>query len=125
MTNDERLKLAHNILSSDLALESDLVLLDLAQGKEVTEREKNLAHLVSALYKVIHPAFGCQHGDWDKVSESNLVVTCLSVDCPERRSTCCNAISEAVSGDEGTGYFACSVCKKEYVGGECNAQTLN
>ena len=87
MTNDERLKLAHNILSSDLALESDLVLLYLAQGKEVTEREKNLAHLVSALYKVILPAYGCEHKDWDEINVSNLVVTCTSIDCKERRST--------------------------------------
>lgn len=46
---------------------------------------------------------------------------CTSSLCPERKSICCNAISKAVSGDEGTGYFACSSCGKEYIGGECTA----
>lgn len=46
---------------------------------------------------------------------------CLSLDCPERRSVCCSALSEAVSGDEGTGYFRCKSCHKEFIGGECNA----
>ena len=49
------------------------------------------------------------------------IMTCLSIDCPERKSVCCGAISMNVSGDEGTGHFACSKCGKEFIGGKCNA----
>ena len=52
---------------------------------------------------------------------SNAHITCLSIDCPERRSVCCNALPEAVSGDEGTGYFRCKSCKNEFIGGKCKA----
>ena len=47
--------------------------------------------------------------------------TCTNLNCPERKSTCCGAISEASIADEGTGCFVCSNCKKEYIGGECTA----
>lgn len=46
---------------------------------------------------------------------------CTSIDCPERRSLCCNAKSELYNADEGTNFFMCSKCKHEYVGGECTA----
>lgn len=49
------------------------------------------------------------------------IKTCLSIDCPERKSICCGAISQAVSGEEGTGHFECSACGKEYIGGKCTA----
>lgn len=49
------------------------------------------------------------------------VRVCTSIDCPERRSICCGAKPEAVSGNEGTGYYRCQACHKEYIGGECNA----
>lgn len=49
------------------------------------------------------------------------VVTCLSLNCPERLSLCCKAISKAVIADEGTGYYACSECNREFISGECNA----
>lgn len=55
------------------------------------------------------------------MKKSKIGVTCLSIDCPERKSLCCGAISEASIADEGTGCFVCSKCKKEYIGGECNA----
>ena len=48
-------------------------------------------------------------------------LTCLSIDCPERKSICCGAISKAVSGDEGTGYYVCSKCSNEYIGGKCTS----
>ncbi len=48
-------------------------------------------------------------------------LTCLSVDCPERKSICCGAISETSIADEGTGCFLCSKCKKEFLGGKCTA----
>ena len=47
---------------------------------------------------------------------SNTIRTCLSIDCPERKSICCRAYSEAMD-DEGN--FGCAKCKKEFVGGEC------
>lgn len=52
--------------------------------------------------------------------KSKPVRVCTSIDCPERRSVCCGALPEAVSGDEGTGYYRCQGCHKEYIGGECN-----
>ena len=53
-----------------------------------------------------------------------VIKTCLSVNCPERKSICCGAISKSVSGDEGTGYYACSKCGREYIGGKCNAKEV-
>src|SRR5258708_10832630 len=50
------------------------------------------------------------------------MITCLSLDCKERKSICCGAISKNVSGDEGTGYFACSSCGNEFISGECEAK---
>lgn len=44
-------------------------------------------------------------------------LSCLGIDCPERKSLCCGAGSE--EGSNGI-RFVCSECKKEYVGGECN-----
>lgn len=122
LTPDERLKAANDILNTDDAFESDSVVIDMANGRDVSQREYRLAKVVSSLYKIIHPAFGCGHRDWDDENENRTVAACLSIDCPERLSVCCNAISEAISGDEGTGYFACSSCKAEYIGGECNVR---
>ena len=48
-----------------------------------------------------------------------IIKTCLGKDCPERKSICCGASAKAISGDEGTGYYACSKCGKEYIGGKC------
>ena len=44
--------------------------------------------------------------------------TCTNINCPERKSVCCDAISEASTA---VGYFNCSKCGKEYIGGECTA----
>ena len=42
--------------------------------------------------------------------------TCLSTECPERKSVCCGAISMNVNDE-----FVCSECKLPYVGGKCTA----
>lgn len=55
---------------------------------------------------------------------SKIVMTCVSVDCPERKSVCCKANSKAATGDEGTGHFECSACGKEFRGGRCNAYKI-
>lgn len=52
---------------------------------------------------------------------TNPELHCLSLSCPERFSVCCYSISEAVTGNEGTGYFRCSMCKKEFIGHKCIA----
>ena len=68
----------------------------------------------------------CANSDHDEHCTpltSDIHITCLSMDCPERKSICCGAISKAVSGDEGTGYFACSSCDKEFIGGKCKTAT--
>ena len=49
------------------------------------------------------------------------IKSCTGIDCPERFSKCCGAPSTAISGDEGTGYFICKKCFKEFVGGACTA----
>lgn len=46
---------------------------------------------------------------------------CLSLSCPERRSLCCGEGGEAVIADEGTAYYECKGCRKEFIGGACNA----
>lgn len=46
---------------------------------------------------------------------------CLGLNCPERKSICCGAGCEAVSGDEGTGHYQCKKCHGEFIGGKCTA----
>src|SRR3990167_620684 len=50
---------------------------------------------------------------------SKLIKSCTGSDCPERRSVCCGAGSEASIADEGTGCFVCTKCKREFIGGRC------
>lgn len=45
--------------------------------------------------------------------------SCTGIDCPERTSICCGADSNQIA--EGTGYFTCAKCGKEFKGGECTA----
>lgn len=54
-------------------------------------------------------------------------IHCTSIDCPERRSVCCKAKPKAFHSDEGTGYYRCSACGAEYIGGKCFAggQTMD
>ena len=66
MTSAHRLDRANMLLQSDAGAESDCVLLDIAEGKDVTEREKTLSTLVSRLYRLIHPPFcASKHEDWE------------------------------------------------------------
>ncbi|MFA6006914.1 MAG: hypothetical protein WC764_04305 [Candidatus Paceibacterota bacterium] len=76
MNNLERLELASHILSSDASFEADCVGLDEAQGRAVTEREKQLAWVVDRLYMLIHPAFSCKHPDWDEENERRYKEIC-------------------------------------------------
>ena len=70
MNDEQRLKLISHLVESDAGFESDCVMVDVAQGMEVSEREKTLAELVGAVYKVIHPRFSsCKHEDWELKSE--------------------------------------------------------
>lgn len=73
MTPSHRLILAHTILSSDAAFESDCVELDVIQGRPVTEREKVLASVISKLYRLIHPPHcAAGHEDWEGKNEKLL-----------------------------------------------------
>lgn len=51
---------------------------------------------------------------------SKLQRTCAGLNCPERRSVCCNAKPTEQATKNG-GYFICSKCRKQYQGGECTA----
>ena len=68
MNNDDRLRIAHAILSTDSASISDDVQMDKLNGRPVTIREQTMASVLSSLYRLIHPAFGCTHEDWDEES---------------------------------------------------------
>lgn len=43
-------------------------------------------------------------------------VTCLSIDCPERKSLCCGALSIWNRSK-----FVCGSCGKKFVRGDCSA----
>jgi hypothetical protein len=49
-------------------------------------------------------------------------ITCLSIDCPERNSICCNAGS-VIESNMTPEHFVCSVCLKPFKGGKCDAKT--
>lgn len=53
------------------------------------------------------------------------ILTCMSIDCPERKSICCGAPSSAMFREEKGKedeivMFVCSKCGKEFKGGECD-----
>ena len=57
-------------------------------------------------------------------------ITCTSIDCPERKSLCCGAMSTIAGLEDSwdsamgsTQYFACSACGEEFQGGECKELT--
>ena len=52
-------------------------------------------------------------------NKETVKISCLSLDCPERKSLCCGAWS--ISGGPYEPRFICANCRKEFVGGECNA----
>lgn len=72
MTDQDRLKLANDILSSDDASLCEDVLMDFMRERPTSDRERRMADVISALYKVIHPAGGCNHPDWDSESLKKL-----------------------------------------------------
>ena len=54
-----------------------------------------------------------------KEQESHSVkATCLSIDCPERKSVCCDSISRLESNMTPE-HFVCSKCDRIFVGGKC------
>lgn len=55
----------------------------------------------------------------------NATKHCLSVDCPERRSVCCEAKPKTFNKPEGGGYFICSKCGNQFEGGKCSAPDLS
>ena len=67
------LKLIHSLVESDAGFESDCVEVDIANGREVSEREKTLARLVGHIYKIVHPLFStCQHPNWENETKDLL-----------------------------------------------------
>lgn len=46
-------------------------------------------------------------------------VTCLSINCPERKSLCCGAYSDT-DEDREDGSFICSKCGIPFAGGRCD-----
>lgn len=68
--NNKLLKLIAELVESDSGFESDSVLLDVVNGRFVTERERRLGELVGRIYQIVHPLFSdCQHKDWEKETE--------------------------------------------------------
>lgn len=57
----------------------------------------------------------------DNKKRSESIITCAGLNCPERRSVCCNAKPKPFSKPDGGGYFICSSCGIEYQGGKCIA----
>ena len=49
-------------------------------------------------------------------------ITCLSLDCPERKSVCCGAGSIATKRKDYM--FACTNCGTEFIGGECKMKFI-
>lgn len=70
MSKEALNKLAE-ILSSDFAFESDGVRLDIINGRPVTDRERQLAEIVSQCYKIVHPLTSecCKPKEAEKVKE--------------------------------------------------------
>ncbi len=69
-----RLKLINEIVSSNAGFESDLVQVDIYNGRKVIEREKILAELVGDIYKITHPIFStCEHPDWELSTEKEII----------------------------------------------------
>lgn len=67
LTKAQALEVVNSLVSSDAGFESDCVQMDVAQGREVSAREKTLADLVGDIYMVVHPMFSvCTHSDWEE-----------------------------------------------------------
>lgn len=60
--------------------------------------------------------------------KSKAVLSCLSLDCPERFSLCCKAICKSASEPErmlGVPAFFCSKCGKDWEAPACTARERN
>lgn len=55
----------------------------------------------------------------EKENTKEVIVTCLSLNCPERESICCNSYSAETE----SGMFLCRKCLKEFKGKPCNARS--
>ena len=67
MTNTQKLKLIHEILSrSGLAEGIDM---DRFSKRPTTKREKEAAELLNLLYRIVHPSKKCPHPDWEAEAE--------------------------------------------------------
>lgn len=55
------------------------------------------------------------------MDKEEIRVTCLNVNCPERKSVCCGGISTVKIIQDGVSFdsFVCSKCDKEFIGGKC------
>lgn len=71
MTSQQRIKIARELIESDAGFEADCVVLDKSIGREVSQREIDLAELVSRLYILFHPTGDCPnpHSDWEEENE--------------------------------------------------------
>lgn len=58
-------------------------------------------------------------GNKQEWEDEQAVVTCLSLDCPERKSVCCDTISK-YDHTHG-GWFRCTKCGELFIGGKCTA----
>ena len=47
--------------------------------------------------------------------------TCLNAKCPERFSVCCGARADVSTSDEGTSYYICAKCGKEFISDKCTS----
>ena len=82
MNPNNILKLISSLVESDAGFESDGSKLDVLNGRNVSEREKTLADLVSHIYRIVHPLFSeCKHLDWEE--ETNKEIDLLDPTCPE------------------------------------------
>lgn len=52
-----KLKIAHDILTSDWAAEADNVSMDEINSEPVSRRERDMAEVIHRLYRLIHPLF--------------------------------------------------------------------
>lgn len=53
----------------------------------------------------------------------NIKITCTSIDCPERKSLCCNSYSSIAKSTRKGTRFICNKCGKDFIGGECTSST--
>lgn len=78
MIHKERLSIAEEMLCEHAgASDAESVEMDILQKRKVTDREANMAKLITRLYTLIHPAGNCKnrHEDWEEENEKLLTAT--------------------------------------------------